>query len=371
MKYKIAVFPGDGVGPELIKEGVKVISKAAELDKFEIEYVNYPYGAEHYDETKEILSERILKNIKDSCSAIYCGTFDNSSNGFIPVSKTIRDYFEQSISLMPIKLLPTIESPLSNKAGKEIDFTIIRESSEEFFSGSSGRAKNGKSMQQLEINKSDFKSRLGLDIKAKGDVSCQIGVLSRNGCDKAVKYCFEYAKSHNKKKIISVDKSNTLQFHDLWRESFSRISKDYSGIEHEFKLIDAVVMNIVRQPEKFEVLAAPNIFGEILSDLGAAIQGISYAARGNINPDGISMFEPVHGCATKLKDKGIVNPIATIYAGSLMLDAIGQQKSGDLIIKSINSVLTDGRARTQDLDGNNTTSDMGDAILDKFIELHD
>ena len=160
--------------------------------------------------------------------------------------------------------------------------------------------------------------------------------------------------------------------YNFWRENFDRIAKEYSDIGYEFNLIDTAVMNFVRQPEKYEIIVAPNLFGDILSDLGTMIQGgLSFAARGNINPESISMFEPVHGSAPKLKDKGIVNPIATIWAASLMLGSIGQKKSGDLIIKAIESVLRDGRTKTQDLNGNNTTTEMADAIVDKLVELHD
>ena len=169
-----------------------------------------------------------------------------------------------------------------------------------------------------------------------------------------------------------VDKANKMEYYDFWRECIDKAAKEHQGIDYGFELIDATVMNFIRQPEKYDVIAAPNMFGDILSDLGTMLQGgLAFGARGNINPQGISMFEPVHGCASKLKDKGIVNPIATIWAGALMLDTIGQQKSSDLVIKAIESVLKDGRTRTQDLDGNNSTSEMGDAILEKFVELHD
>lgn len=374
MKYKFAVFPGDGVGPELIKEGIKLIEKAAELDKFNVEWIEYPHGTEHYLETKESLTERTLKDIKNSCNAIYCGTFDNSVTGINnAISTLIRNYFDQFVSLRPIELLPGVESPLAFKSHNEINFVVIRENTEDFYVGAGGKTKNGKNKHQLDINKNTCKVRFGLNIETKGsEIAYQIGILSKKGCERVIKYAFEYAKTKNKKKIIAIDKANTIGLYNFWRENFERIAKEYSGIEYEFNLIDTAVMNFIRQPERYEVIVAPNMFGDILSDLGAMIQGgLSFAAQGNINPEGISMFEPVHGSAAKLKGQGIVNPIATIWAGALMLDNIGQQKSCDLIIKSIEGILKDGRTKTQDLDGNNTTSEMGDAILDKFIELHD
>lgn len=377
MKYKIAVFPGDGVGPELINEGIKVIEKSAELDKFGLECVKYTYGAEQYQETKELLSEKNLKEIKNSCNAIYCGTFDNSiikaDNDVKNISNFIRNYFDQYISLRPIKLLPNVENPLAGKTHKEIDFVVIRENSEDFYVGAAGRAKNGKNRHQIDIDRGVCKVKFGLNIETKGnEIAYQIGVLSKKGCDRAIKFAFEYAKSKNKKKITAIDKANMIEAYNFWRESVVRIAKEYPGIEHEFKLIDAAAVNFIRQPERYEVIVAPNMFGDILSDLGTIIQGgLAFSAQGNINPEGVSMFEPIHGSAPKLKEQGIVNPIATIWAGALMLDSIGQQKSGDLIIKAIESVLKDGRTRTQDLGGNNTTSEMGDAIVDKLIEIHD
>lgn len=370
MKCKIAVFPGDGVGPELINEGIKVIEKAAELDKFELEWIRYPHGAEHYMETKEELTEKTLKDIRNSCSAVYCGTFDAANGQKIP--NVIKNYFAQFISLRPIRLMPTVESPLAKKTENEINFVIMRENFEEFYAGASGRAKNGKNRQQLDIGKDSFKARFGLNIDTKGEIAYQLGVLSRKGCENMAKFAFEYAKSKNKKKITAVDKANMLEFHNIWRESFENISRDYKGIDVEFEVIDSAAMNFIRQPEKYEIVAAPNMIGGILSDLGTALQGsLAFACRANINPEGISMFEPAHGSAAKLKDKGIVNPIAAIWAGALMLDSIGLQKSSNLIIKAIESVLRENRTRTVDLNGNNSTSEMGDAIVDKFIEIHD
>ena len=372
MRYKIAVFPGDGVGPELINEGIKIIEKAAELGKFNVEFVKYPHGAEHYAETKEILNEKILKEIKNSCNAIYCGTFGNEIKKFNDIPNFIKTYFDQFASLRPIKLLPGAESAIAGKTANEIDFVIIRENTEDFCVGMCGKTKNNKNKQQFDISKSAFKAKFGIDIETKNELAYQIGVLSRKGCDRAVKFAFEYAKSRNKKKITAIDKSNMMEFYNFWRESIDNISKEYSDVEYEYELIDAAVMNFIRQPEKYKIILATNLFGDILGDLGTIMQGnLAFAARGNISPEGISMFEPVHGSAPQLKDKGIINPIATIWAGALMLDIIGETKSGDLILKAIESILKEGRTRTSDLDGSNTTSEMGDAIADKFVELHD
>lgn len=370
MKYKIAVFPGDGVGPELVNEGIKAIEKAAELEKFEIEWIKHPHGAEHYLETKELLSEKTLKEIKNSCNAVYCGTFDSSIKD-INVPNSIRYYFDQFASLRPVKLLPNVDSPLAGKTYGDIDFVVIRESTEDFYIGASGRTKNGKSKHKMEMDKGACKAKFSLDAETRGEMAYQIGVLSRKGCERIAKFAFDYAKRKNKR-LAAIDKANIIESYSFWREIVEKAAKEHNGVEYEFNLIDAAVMNFIRQPEKYQIILAPNMFGDILSDLGTILQGgLSFAARGNINPEGISMFEPIHGSAQKLKDKGIVNPIATIWAGALMLDTIGQHKSSELVVRAMESVLKDGRTRTQDLDGNNTTSEMGDAITDKLIEIHD
>lgn len=367
MKYKIAVFPGDGVGPELINEGIKVIEKAAELDKFEVEWAKYPHGAEHYLETKEELSEKTLKEIKNSCSAVYCGTFD--ANGQ-KIPGTIRNYFGQFISLRPIRLFPAVEGPLSNK--NDVNFTVIKENFEEFYASASGRAKNGKARQQLDIGNSSFRARLGLSFDVKGEIAYQVGVLSRKTCDDVAKFAFEYAKTKNKKKITAIDKANLLGFHNMLRESLENASRNHDGIGIEFEIADSAAMNLIRQPEKYEIIVASGMIGDILGSLGTALQGnLAFACRANINPEGISMFEPVHGSAAKFKGQGIINPIAAIWAGSLMLDSLGLRKSSDLILKAIEKVLGESRTRTHDLNGNNSTSEMADAIIDKLIEIHD
>ncbi|MBI2658163.1 isocitrate/isopropylmalate dehydrogenase family protein [Candidatus Woesearchaeota archaeon] len=369
MRYKIAVFPGDGVGPELINEGIRIIDKAAELGKFDVEWARYPHGAEHLAETRETLNEKTLKEIKNSCNAIYCGTFDASAANANGIPSMIRDYFEQFAGLRPIKLFPNVESAISGKTHKDIDFAIIRESTEDFYIGAWGRAKSGKSRQKIDVEK--CKARVCIDVESKGELAFQMGILSRKGCERIAKFAFEYAKRKNKR-ITAVDKSNMMESYSLWREAFEKTAKEYPGVEYEFNLIGMAVVNLIRQPEKYNVIVAPNMFGDILSDLGTVLQGgLSFGARANINPDGISMFEPIHGSAQKLKEKGIVNPIAAILAGALLLDSIGQQKAGELIVKAIESVLKEGRTRTQDLDGNNSTSEMGEAILDRFVELHD
>ena len=377
MDYKIAVIPGDGIGQEVINEGIKAINKIFELDNFKIEWINYPNGAEHYLETKEFISDRTLKEIKTNCNAIYLGTFGDPrvESGILEkgIVLAIRIYFDQYANLRPIKLLQGIDCPIVDKRPSEIDFTIIRENTEDFYVGLSGRAKSGKNNHQLSLMKSIYKIKFGIDIDTKGsEIAYQIGVLSKKGCERILKYAFDYAKSKNKNMITAVDKANSLEFYSMWRELVEKTSKNYSGINYEFDFIDAVTMHMLRSPEKYQIIVAPNMFGDIITDLGAIIQGgLGLAPGASINPEGISMFQPIHGSAPKLKSQNIVNPIAAIWSGALMLENLGQKKSAELIIKAIESVVKEGRTKTQDLGGNNTTSEMGDAIAEKVVELHD
>jgi tartrate dehydrogenase/decarboxylase / D-malate dehydrogenase len=377
MKYKIAVFPGDGVGPELIKEGIKVLEKAAELDKFGIEWISYPFGQEHYEDTKETLSENVLKEIKKKCDAIYCGTFNNLGNEKTKaennVPAIIRNYFEQFASLRPIRLFPTIESVIASKTSNDINFAIIRENTEDFYLELSAKVKEGKNRNKFEIKNKAVKVKLGVSIESnEGEVAYQIGVLSQKGCERIMRFAFDFAKENEISKITIVDKANSLKKYDFWRDSAKQVSNDYKGIELEFELVDNTVMNFLRQPEKYKLIVAPNMFGDILSDMGTIMQGsLAVSARASINPESVSMFEPVHGSAPKLREQGLINPIAIIWAGALMLQNIGQKKSGGLIIKAIEGVLKEDRTRTQDIGGNNSTTDMADAIKDKFIDLHD
>ena len=377
MVHKIALIPGDGVGEEVLKEGIKVIEKASELDGFKIEWNKFPHGAEHYLDTNELISETILKEIKNTCNSIYFGTFGDPriepgklENGIIQKTK---QYFDQYANIRPIKLFSGLDCVLSNKVSEDIDFTIIRENTEDFYSGLDGKAKNGKNKQQFDVNKNLYKLKFGIDVDTKGnELTYQIGLLSKKGCERIMKFAFDYAELKGKNKIAIVDKVNNMGFYSLWRETADRISKNYEDVEHEFNFVDTLAMHLLRQPEKFKVIVAPNMFGDIITNLGLIMQGgLGLSAGGNINPKGISMFHPVHGSAHKFKDMGLVNPIGSIRAGAMMLENLGELKSSKLILKAIETLLKEGKFKTKDLGGHHTTSEMGDAIKDMFVELHE
>ena len=378
MSCRIAVFPGDGVGPEVIKEGIKVIEKAAELNKSKIEFVKFPHNAEYYLEKKELLKEKNFKEL-ESCKAVYLGTFGDPrveknvlEDG---IANSIRVYFDQFINLRPVRLLYGIDSPLTGKSHNDIDITVIRETTEDFYIGAGDRVRNGKDTFKHNISNPLYKLRIDMGLNAtKGnEVSYQIGILSKKASERAIKFAFDYAKSKGKKKVTGIHKPNQMEdYYSIWKDAFEEVSKSYEGIEKEFHSVNTAMMLMLSSPEKYSVIVAPNMFGEMITHIGAVIQGgFGMAASANINPNGISSFQPLHGSAPNFAGKNIVNPIATIWAGALMLDTIGEAKSSSLIMKAIEAVLKEGKCRTQDLGGLNSASEMGDAIVNKMIDLHE
>ncbi|MDP7115895.1 MAG: isocitrate/isopropylmalate family dehydrogenase, partial [Candidatus Woesearchaeota archaeon] len=277
--YKIALMPGDGIGPEIIREGVKVLDKTADLNNFNINWVNYDNGAEKYLKTKELITEDTLKEIKNSCKAIYLGALGDPRCKPGILEKGIllktRFYFDQYINLRPIKLLEGVWCPLKDKTPKDIDFTVVRENTEDFYVGIGNRAKIGKSKQELEVIRSLYEVKFNLDIETQNsEIAYQIGVLSQKGSKRVIEYAFELAKKQGKTKVTAVDKANVLNnIYNFWREIVEQTSKKYPNINHEFNYVDAITMWFVKNPEWFEVVVTPNMFGDIITDLGAMIQG--------------------------------------------------------------------------------------------------
>ena len=374
-KYRIAVIPGDGIGPEIINEGKKVIEAVSEKENFEVEWIEYPFGADHYLETGELLNEEALKEM-EKMDAIYLGALGDPrcEPGVLEkgILLALRFYFDQYINLRPVKLLEGVECPLKDKKPEDIDFVVVRENTEDFYVGIGNRAKEGKNRQELEVIRTIYSVKFGLDVDVEGsEIAYQIGVVSRKGAERVIRYAFELAKKRGDKRVTSVDKANVLSHvYNFWRNIVEEVSKDYPGIEYEFNFVDAITMWFVKNPEWYQTVVTPNMFGDIITDLGAMIQGgLGFAPGGNINPDGVSMFEPIHGSAPKYKGMNIANPIATIWAGAMMLDEIGEEKAGNDVVRAIEEVMKEGRVKTRDLGGNASTSDMGDAIAEKVKNI--
>lgn len=373
--YKIAVIPGDGIGPEVIREGVKVLQTLQDcMPEVKLEFVYFPYGADHYLKTGETISEEGLKELS-KFDAIYLGALGDPRvpPGILEqgILLKIRFYFEQFVNLRPVKLYPGVPCPLVGKKPEDVNFYIVRENTEDFYVGIGGRIRE-KRRTEHEIKRSIYSIKFGLDLEVDGDeIAYQIGVISRKGAERVIRYAFELARRKGKKRVTNVDKANVLtHVYSLWREVFEKIAKEYPDIETEHAFVDAISMWFVKNPEWYQVVVTPNMFGDIITDLGAIIQGgMGLAPGGNINPEGISMFEPIHGSAPKYAGKNVANPIATILAGHLMLEQLGETKAAEVLEKAVAEVLREGKVRTRDLGGSSSTSEVGNAIANKIREI--
>ncbi|WP_292485928.1 isocitrate/isopropylmalate dehydrogenase family protein [Methanohalobium sp.] len=368
-QYKVPVIPGDGVGPEIIAEGKKVIDAAGEKHGFDVDWIEFPNGADHYLETGELLSEDTLKELSNYKS-IYLGSIGDPRVAPGVLEKGIllkaRFYFDQYINLRPVKLLDGVWTPLKNKNPKDIDFTVVRENTEDFYIGIGGRAKKGISEEELEVTRSMYSTRFGLDIDTDSEeIAYQIGMISKEGTRRVIKYAFDLAMKRNKDKhVASVDKANVLSdIYGFWREQFNDISENYPEIDTDFNYVDAITMWFAKNPEWYDVVVTPNMFGDIITDLGAMIQGgLGLAPGGNINPEGTSMFEPIHGSAPKYKGQDKVNPIATIWAGSMLVDQLGETEASNDILSAIEKSIAENKIKTYDMGGSSKTSEVGDNI---------
>ena len=366
-QYKVPTLPGDGIGPEIIVEGRKVLDAAGERFGFDIDWIEYPQGADHYLETGELISEDTLKELS-GYKAIYLGSIgdDRIEPGILEkgILLNARFYFDQYVNLRPIKLLEGVWCPLKNKTPADIDFTVVRENTEDFYIGIGGRFKAGTTRQELEVVRSMYKVKFGLDIESDSEeIGYQIGLISKEGTQRVIRYAFELAQK-SKKHVSSVDKANVLSdIYGFWREEFNAVASEYPDTTTDFNFVDAITMWFVKNPEWFDVVVTPNMFGDIITDLGAMVQGgLGLAPGGNINPEGTSMFEPIHGSAPKYKGLNKVNPTATIWAGSMLLAHLGEQEAADAIVDAIQQNILDGNVQTYDAGGTSTTSDVGDDI---------
>ncbi len=375
--YNIALIPGDGIGPEIISEGKKVLEFACSLKGIEINWIEYPFGAEHYLKTGECLPDRALKEISEM-DAIYLGAIGDPrvKPGILEkeILLTLRFYLDQYINLRPIKLYKGVPTPLKGKNPEDINFYVVRENTEDFYIGIGGRFKGKTNQDCLEVTRKLYQAKLRVhfELEKEEEIAYQIGLISRAGTRRVIQYAFELAEKKGMNRVSSVDKANVLtNMYGLWRDIFEEVSQNYPGIETEFTFIDAVTMWFVKKPEWFKVVVAPNMFGDIITDLGAIIQGgLGIAAGGNINPDGVSMFEPIHGSAPKYKGKSIANPIATILAGAMMMDFLGETELSVFIENAVEEVLIEGVTRSYDMGGNSSTFEVGEAVIQQLKNTH-
>lgn len=366
-QYKIPVIPGDGIGPEIIAEGRKVIDAAGEKFGFDVDWVEFPHGADHYLETGELISEDSLKELS-GYKGIFLGSIgdDRIAPGVLEkgILLAARFYFDQYVNLRPIKLLDGVWCPIKDKTPADIDFTVVRENTEDFYIGIGGRAKSGVSKDVLEVHRALYNAKFGLDIETDSEeIGYQIGMISKEGTQRVINYAFDLAEGSDKH-VSSVDKANVLSdIYGFWREEFNAVAAKHPDVKTDFNFVDAITMWFVKNPEWFDVVVTPNMFGDIITDLGAMVQGgLGLAPGGNINPEGTSMFEPIHGSAPKYKGQNKVNPIATIWAGAMLIEQMGEKEAADAIVSAIETNISEAKVQTYDMGGSAGTSDVGDDI---------
>jgi len=351
----IAVMPGDGVGKEVIPEGLKVLAVAAKRFGFKYDTTDYPFGAEHYLKTKITLPDSALKELA-AHDVILFGAVgaDPRGNAQIPqglietdVLLKMRFELDQYINLRPTRLLPGVPTPLKNAGPDDINMIIVRENTEGLYCGNGGF----------------------LYKNTRNEVANQIEVTTRHGVERAIRYAFEYARDHNRKKVTLVAKTNVLRFaHNLWQRAFEDVKKEFPAIETDYHHVDACTMYMVTKPKIYDVIVTTNMFGDIITDLGAAIQGgMGMAASGNINPtrQAASMFEPVHGSAPDIAGKNFANPIATFLSVAMMLEFLNQPAAATAIHNACKEIVADPKNHTRDLGGTATTTQVGDAVAAK------
>jgi tartrate dehydrogenase/decarboxylase/D-malate dehydrogenase len=363
--YRIASIGGDGIGPEIIAEGRKVVEAAGDAFGFGVTWEDFDIGAERYLATGDVLTEDDLDELA-KFRAIYFGAIGDERvrPGILEkgILLRLRFHFDQYINLRPIRLLHGVATPLAGKRPEDIDFVVVRENTEDFYVGIGSRF-IGSEKKTMDVVREMYQVRFGLDVESDAEeIAYQIGVITREGARRAIEYAFDLA-GKRRKKVTSVDKANVLSdVYGLWRDVFTGVASEHPDIRTEFNFVDAVTMWFVKNPEWFDVVVTPNMFGDIITDLGAMIQGgMGLAPGGNINPAGTSMFEPIHGSAPKYKGMGVANPLATIWAGAMMLEHIGEPAAGVAIVSAIEEAIAK-RNVTRDMGGSLTTSQVGDFV---------
>ncbi len=344
--YKIAVIPGDGTGPEVVQEGLKVMQAAAQKCQFKYETVHFDFGGERYLKTKEVLPDSAINEFK-KFDAMFLGAIGHPDvkPGILEKGILLRLRFDldQYINLRPVQLFDERFCPLKNKKPEDINFTVVRENSEGLYKGL-GEFQNKGTPQEVAI---------------------QISHNTYKGVERCLRYAFEYTQKYGKKKELTLcGKTNVLTFAwDLWERTFHELAKEYTDIKINYTHVDATTMWFVKNPEWFDVIVTDNMFGDIITDLGAMIQGgMGIAAGGNINPQGVSMFEPIGGSAPKYTGKNVINPLAAVCAGAMLFRQIGEAKAADMIETSVKTVV---KTKLKDLAAGKmgySTTQVGDLV---------
>ena len=346
MKYRVAVIAGDGIGPEVVEAAIPVLERATAKHRSVLQLERLPYGADHYLKTKETLPEDAFRHLRDDVDAIFLGALGDPR---VPGNEHARDILlglrfrlDLYISFRPVRLLhPDLRAVKGGRGrsraveGPAIDFVIFRENTEGAYLGRGS---------------------------ISGDEYIAEEVNTSKGVERIIRAAFEWAKAHGRARVTMSDKSNAIPAHRIWQEKFRQVAAEYPGITPEHRYIDTLALELVREPERFQVIVTNNLFGDIISDLGAGlVGGLGLAASANLHPERPGLFEPVHGSAPDLAGQGVANPIAAILAGALMLKELGEAAAARDLERAVRETLAAG-VRTQDLGGTATTQEVAAAV---------
>jgi 3-isopropylmalate dehydrogenase len=345
--FKIAVMGGDGTGPEVVNEGLKVLKALGKSLNLSFDWIPFDLGGERYKKTGEILPDSALADLR-KVDAIYLGAIGHPDvkPGILEKGLLLRLRFEldQYINLRPVKLYPNVATPLKDKGPEHIDFVVVRENTEGLYTGAGGILKKG----------------------TPDEVAVQESINTRKGVERCLRYAFKLTQERAKvKKLTLCGKTNVLTFaFDLWERAFHEVAKDFKDVKTDYAHVDATCMWMVKNPEWFDVIVTDNMFGDIITDLGAMVQGgMGIAAGGNINPEGVSMFEPIGGSAPKYTGQNVINPLAAICAGGMMMDTLGQKEAAKRVEAAVIKLLNSGKMKSQAAGKMGmSTSEIGDWI---------
>ena len=355
-QYKIAVIRGDGIGPEVIEEGLKILDYFSKNSNIDFSFTELSWGSDYYFKNGFMMPENGIAQLLDFDS-IYLGAVGHPDlqdhitlNGLL---LPIRRQFDQYVCERPSVLYKGINSPLKGYKAGEIDFVVIRENTEGEYANIGGFQYFGD----------------------PNEIGIQTSLFTKRGCERVMNYAFELARKRNDKKFVtSITKSNAQGYGMVvWDRAFDNIAKNYPDIKTESLLVDAACMDFIRKPETFDVVVASNLFGDILTDIGAIITGsMGLAPSGNIDPSRNfpSMFEPVHGSAPDIVDQGVANPLAAIFSSAMMLDHLGESNFSKMIKNAVEQLIIDGNVLTKDLGGTSTTSKVGNSVVDNIKDLY-
>ncbi len=347
-KYNISVLGGDGTGPEVVVQAMKVLSTTQKEFNVDITFIESDVGGDRYLATGELVTEKDIEQFKQS-DAILLGAIGHPDvkPGILEqgILLNLRKKFDQYINLRPVVLYPGVETPIANKTYEDIDFVVVRENTEGLYAGAGGFVHYG----------------------TEQEVATQESINTRYAIERCIRYAFEYTKSSGRKKVTLCAKTNVLTYaHDLWERVFYEVAEEYRDIETDYAHVDALCMWMVKNPEWFDVIVTDNMFGDIITDLGAMIQGgMGIAAGGNINPNGVSMFEPIGGSAPKYTGKNMINPLACIAASAMMMETIGEKEYGKALEDAVKKVASEIPSLSAGKMGLGT-NEIGDKVIDVF-----